>query len=142
MSEEEAMRELAKAMSSLAERLEKFQDPLWWQVCSGRAMQTVTEHPALVQEMRLALPVSVQAVTVGLSDEDRKAMVETAYRALAPQIKEFGKFTKRALKDLPAFRLKEIVDKIEAGEMPKLRQRRGCIAITFDSGDDEIYLPL
>ena len=144
VSEAEAMQNLANAMNNLADRLAKFQDPDWWQIAVGQTFQTMSSVPVLAEAIRQAVPVSLPGVTgisvgISLSEEERQRMTERVYKALSPQIKEFRKFTKKALEELPAAKLKGLVDRVEAGEVAKLEKRRGCVFVTFDSGYD-VYL--
>jgi hypothetical protein len=54
--ETKAQLELAKAMNRLAEGLERFQDPDWWQRAAGQAFQTMVNIPAMEPILSRALP--------------------------------------------------------------------------------------
>lgn len=140
--ETEAQIELAKAMNRLAEGIEKFTDPVYIQKVVGDAMQTMVGTP-LAPQIAQALPVgvSLESITVRLSDDERVKMAESVYKALIPQLKKFGDYVHESLKELPAHRLKELATQIEAGAKPKIQRRRGCIFIALDSGY-ESHLPL
>ena len=133
--------QLANAMNRLAENLEKLQDPLLWQKAFGDAMQTLAGVPQLQPHIAAALPlgVTVEAITVSLSEEERERMAQRVYEALEPQLQELNTFVKDSLKELPAHRLKEMASQIEAGATGKLQRRRGCVFVELDSGY-EAYL--
>ncbi len=135
---QEAELELAKAMNHLAERLERFQDPLWWQKTIGSTFQTMMHIPALQPTIAQALPagVTIESVTVTLSGEEREKMSQKIYGALQPQIQEFDGFVKASLAELPPHRLKELAEKIEGGAKPEIQRRRGCIYIALEDGTE------
>lgn len=140
--EMEAQIELAKAMNRLAEGIEKFTDPVYIQKMVGDAMQSLAGTP-LAPQIAQALPVGVrlESITISLSDDEREKMAESVYKALIPQLKEFGDYVHESLKELPAHRLKELATQIEAGAKPKIQRRHGCIFVVLDSGY-ESHLPL
>lgn len=140
---EKAELELAKAMTRLAEGIERFQDPVWIQKVFVDALQTMAGVPQIAPAVARALPpgVTLEAITVSLSEKDRKQVSKQIYTALKPRLKEFNQFVKDSLKDMPPHRLKELAQKIEQGAKPTLERRRGCVYIKLDTGD-EYYLGL
>lgn len=141
--ETEAQLKLAEAMNRLAEGIEKFQDPAWWQRVVGQAFQTLFEIPAIQPMVAQALPagVSLESIIVRLTDEERQDMSQKVYEALQPQLDEFTGFVKDSLQEMPAHQLKELSEQIKKGAKPTLKKRRGCIFVVFDSGY-EAYLSL
>ena len=105
-------------------------------------MQTLV-GTSLAPQIAQALPVgvSVSSITISLSDDERAKMAGSVYKALMPQLKEFGDYVHESLMELPAHRLKELATQIEAWAKPKIQRRRGCIFVALDSGY-ESYLPL
>ncbi len=145
MAKDKSMEKLADAMSKLATSLEKFQDPILWQKAISDAIQTIPQLtrflPPIAEVPAGELPVGrVEEVSVSLSDEERTRLANEVYEAVKPQLKEFTQFVQESLKEMPAHRLKELAEKIEAGEKPEIKRRRGCIFIC--AGDTEIYLGL
>ena len=145
----EAQLALASAMRKLAETIESATDPIRWQKAITDAMFTLAPlpQPQIQQLLARALPggeatVRAIAVSVSLSDEERQNLAGVVFEALKPQLEEFAKFTETALKDMPAHRLKEIAEKIEAGAKPKLRRERGCVYIDFEGEPVGTYLNL
>jgi len=138
----EAKLALAEAMSKLADRLEKFQDPILWQKLIQDAMR-VGALPPLPQPGIAAgySPVIVEAVTISLSDEERKKLAGQVYKAVQPHLSEFNDFVKESLKEMPPARLKALADKIEGGAKPRLLRRQGCVFVELDSGEG-FYLGL
>lgn len=144
MGKDKSMEKLADAMSKLATSLEKFQDPILWQKVMSDAVQTM---PAFTQFLPPTptpvgeLPAGrIEGVSVSLSDEERGRVAAQVYEAVKPQLQEFNEFVQDSLKEMPAHRLKELAEKIEAGEKPQIKRRHGCIFIC--AGDTEIYLGL
>lgn len=145
----EAQLALASAMKQLAETIGKATDPIRWQKMITDAIFSLAPlpQPAIQQTLARALPggeatVQAIAVSVSLSDEERERLAGVVFEALKPQLEEFAKFTEIALKDMPAHRLKEIAEKIEAGAKPKLRRERGCVYIDFEGEASGTYLNL
>ena len=140
---EKAELELAKAMNRMAESIEHFQDPVWIQKVFGDAIQTMAGVPQIAPAVARALPpgVTLEAITISLSEKDRKQMSRQIYTGLKPHLKEFNQFIKDSLKDMPPHRLKELARRIEQGAKPTLERRRGCVYIKLDTGD-EYYLGL
>lgn len=145
----EAQLALASAMRKLAETIESVTDPIRWQKVIADAMFTLVPlpQPEIQQALARVVPggeatVRAIAVTVSLSDEEREHLAGVVFEALKPQLEEFTKFTETALKDMPAHRLKEIAEKIEAGAKPKLRRERGCVYIDFEGEPFGTYLNL
>lgn len=145
----EAQLALASAMKNLAETIERATDPVRWQKMVTDAIFTLAPlpQPEIQQAFARALPggeTTVQAisVSVSLSDEERERLAAVVFEALKPQLEEFYKFTETALKDMPAHRLKEIAEKVEAGAKPKLRRERGCVYIDFEGELFGTYLNL
>jgi len=145
----EAQLALAASMSKLAETIEKATDPLRWQKAITDAIFGLAPlpQPEIQQALARALPggettVRAISVSVSLSDEEREHLAGVVFEALKPQLEEFTKFTESALKDMPAHRLKEIAEKIEAGAEPKLRRARGCVYIDFEGDTVGTYLNL
>jgi len=147
----EATTKLAEAMTKLADRLEKFQDPVFWQKMLSDAVRQIPAlgPPGPVMTARPVLVggpgepergVSVEGITISLSDDEREKLVNQVNEAIQPQLTEFSEFVKQSLLEMPAHRLKKIAEKVAAGEKPTLRRRSGCIFIT--AGDEEIYLGL
>lgn len=130
----EAQLQLAEAMNRLADGLDKFQDPLWWQKTVGQSLQTMVQLPIV----REALPpgVSVESVVVKLSDEERQNMTQRVYKALQPQLAKVNDLVQESLKELPPNRLKQLAEQIEKGAKLELKRRRGCVFITLDSGEE------
>lgn len=141
--EQKSQLELAKAMNRLAEGLEKIFDPIYFQKTIGDAMQLMAQVELTAPAVARVLPpgVTLEAITVRLSDEEREKMTQKIYEALQPQMQEFDNFVKTSLAELPPHRLKEIAEKIEGGAKPSLKRRRGCIFIEMDDGY-ESYLGL
>lgn len=157
MNEKEATEKLAAAMDKLADRLMKFQDPVLWQKVLSDAVRTA---PGLLPGLSpsplpggvvgssspyqptstLLLPVSIEGVTVSLSDEERDKLVAQVYHAVQPEIAAFSEFVKLSLKDMPPHRLKSIASKVQAGEKVELHRRSGCVFLK--AGDEEVYLNL
>ena len=133
---------LAEAMSKLADRLEKFQDPILWQKLIQYAMR-VGALPPLPQPITATgpSPVRIEAVTISLSDEERRKLADQVYEAVQPHLSEFNDFVKESLKEMPPARLKALADKIEGGAKPQLRRRQGCVFMELESGE-EFYLGL
>ncbi len=139
MKNSEAMEHLAQAMNRLADRIEEFQDPLWWQKTVGASFQTMLNAPVMQEVVRGSFPSlapQLESVVVTLSENDRAKMSKCVYEALKPQLKDFNKFVKQSLKELPPNRLKQLAQEIDAGHVPKLERRRGCVFIKMDSGND------
>jgi hypothetical protein len=134
------MLQLAKAMSRLADSLDKFQDPLWWQKAVGASLQTTLQYPQ-IREALPTLPFSLSQVIVTLSEEERQDLASKVYEKLKPQLTEFNGFVKASLVDLPPNRLKELAQRIESGEKLQLKRRRGCVYVSTDGGG-EVYLNL
>ena len=128
---------LAIAMNKLADRIEKFQDPVLWQKVLSDAVRVM---PMFQQTEIQLLPQQIEGGSVRLSDDERTKLVELVNQAIQPQLFEFCTFVKQSLQDMPLHRLKRIADKIAAGESPKLEKRQGCVFIKV--GDDEAYLGL
>jgi len=148
----EATTKLAEAMSKLGDKLDKFQDPVWWQKILSDAVRQI---PALAPPgpMMMARPVltagpgeltpgavSVEGVTISLSDDEREKLVNQVNEAIQPQLTEFSQFVKQSLLEMPEHRLKKIAEKVAAGEKPTIKRRHGCIFIA--AGDEEFYLGL
>ena len=127
-------------MGRLADGLEQFQDPLWWQKTVGSSLQTLVQYPQM-REALPALPVSVSGLVVTLSESERQDLAGKVYEALKPQIAEFNEFVKVSLAELPPNRLKQLAEKVEAGEKLELKRRRGCVFVGSESGS-ETYLGL
>ena len=74
---------LSEAMSKLADRLEKFQDPILWQKLIQYAMR-VGALPPLPQPITATgpSPVRIEAVTISLSDEEREKLAGQVYEAV------------------------------------------------------------
>lgn len=145
----EAQLALASAMRKLAETIESATDPIRWQKMITNAIFSLAPlpQPEIQQALARALPggeatVRAISVSVSLSDEEREHLAGVVFEALKPQLEEFAKFTETALKDMPAHRLKEIAEKIEAGAKPKLRRERGCVYIDFEGEPFGTYLNL
>ena len=134
------MLQLAQAMSRLADSLDKFQDPLWWQKTVGASMQTMLQSPQ-VQEALPPPPISLTGMVVTLSDDERATMAALVYDKLQPQLDEFNQFVKTSLTELSPNRLKELAESIKSGAEVKLKRRRGCVYVETDNGI-EIYLNL
>lgn len=139
---------LADAMNNLADRLEKFQDPLLWQKVISDAVQTMPTLAPYIAPLQLPTPVEpptgvarVESISVSLSDEERERLSKQVYEALKPQLEEFNKFAQQSLCEMPAHRLKELAERIEAGAKPTLGRRRGCVFVGLDTGE-EFYLGL
>ena len=134
--ETKAMEKLAEAMTNLADRLERFQDPVMWQKIFSDAMSLgALPRPSAVA-IGPSVPIGmIEGVTVRLSEEDRDAMAQRVFEAIQPQLEEFSDFLKDSLKDMPAHRLRELAAKIDEGKAPKLQRRPGCIYITFETGE-------
>lgn len=143
IKEQETQLELARAMHHLAESIERFQDPVWFQKTIGDAFRGMAQFDLTAPAVARVLPpgVTLEAITVSLSDEEREKMSQKIYEALKPQMQEFDNFVKTSLAELPPHRLKEIADKIESGVKPSLERRRGCVFIKMDDGY-ESYLGL
>ena len=147
--EAEAQLKLASAMERLADKIEKFQDPIVWQKLFSEAARTLPGLPiSRVQpQTTLLTDPSVDLVTVSLSNEEREEFVEQVFSKLQPQLAEFNGFVKKSLKDMPAHRLKLLAKRIEEGHPPKLDRRQGCVFVTMADRDesgclDEFYLGL
>ena len=145
MKKDKSMEQLAEAMSKLADHLEKSQDPVIWQKVMSDAMQTVPElsrfFPPVAQLPAGELPVGrVEVVSVSLSDEERSRLASQVYEAVKPELQGFNEFVQQSLEEMPPYRLKQLAQKIEGGEKPKIERRHGCIFIC--AGDTEIYLGL
>lgn len=145
----EAQLALASAMKKLADTIETATDPVRWQKMITDAIFTLAPlpQPEIQQAFARVLPggettVRAISVSVSLSDEERERFAAVVFEALKPQLEEFSKFTETALKDMPAHRLKEIAEKVEAGAKPKLRRERGCVYIDFDGELFGTYLNL
>lgn len=141
--EVEAQLKLAEAMAKLADRLEKFQDPVFWQKTLSDAAQMLPGATRILPPPIEALPIPSAgvegiSVSVTLSDEERNRLASAVYEAVQPQLSEFNQFVQDSLKEMPAHRLKKLAEKIEAGEKPEIKRRRGCVFITV--GDTEAYL--
>jgi len=145
----EAQLALASAMKNLAEKIERATDPIRWQKMVTDAIFALAPlpQPEIQQALARALPggettMRAISVSVSLSDEERERLAGVVFEALKPQLEEFTKFTETALKDMPAHRLKEIAEKVEAGATPKLRRERGCVYIDFEGETFGTYLNL
>ena len=137
MSEEkdkEAMLQLAKAMSKLADSLDKFQDPVIWQKIISDAARTLPGYQPRLPSIRL------EEVTVSLSDEERHRLTSLVYEKVKPQLQEFNQFVKQSLEEMPPHRLKEIAEKVERGAAPRLGRAHGCIYL--EAEDRRVYLGL
>lgn len=147
MGREDSERQLAEAMTKLANALEHVQDPVLWQKVFRDAMREGIVSPLQVQVTPVPLPASpvgmgqVQAITLTLSTEERERLASSVYKALQPQLTEFSAFVQQALKDMPPHRLKEIADGLAQGKKPQLDRRSGCVFITLGPGED-YYLGL
>jgi hypothetical protein len=155
----QAQENLAIAMTKLAESMKDFQDPIKWQKIVSDAMRGFAGMGQQVINLRalpVPLPGAVEAtlqpvgqpvnytlpatVTLDISEEDRVKMAEKVFEAIKPELTEFGGFVRRSLDEMPAHRLKEIADKVDAGVKPTLEKRKGCVFIKAD--DKEAYLNL
>jgi hypothetical protein len=149
----EATNRLAAALDKLADRLEKFTDPLTWQKTLSDAVRMMPFMSAPVARLRQLQggPVAIPSVgftpttdpllvSVNLSEEERTLMVEKINTAIQPQLAEFTGFVRQSLVDMPAHRLKKIADKVDAGVTPQLERRKGCVFIKADG--EESYLGL
>jgi len=143
--EVEAQLKLAEAMARLADRLEKFQDPVLWQKTISDATRTMPGFERLLQPAQPVvlgeLPsgrVEGVSVSVSLSDEEKEKLANKVYEAVKPQLQEFNQFVQDSLKEMPAHRLRDLAEKIEAGEKPEIKRRHGCVFIV--AGDTEVYL--
>ena len=130
--------ELAKAMNRLADSLDVFQDPLWWQKTVGAGLQTMLNTPGMESTFQRSLPpgVRVESLVISLSDEEREKMSQKIYEALKPQIKEFDGYVKESLAELPSHRLRELAEKIDKGLHPTIQRRRGCIFLALEDGTE------
>ena len=152
MNEAEAMEKLAVAMNKLADKLERFQDPVIWQKVLTDAIHTmpglgaaISASPALPAPLpgeptERRLLVGRIEEFVHLSDEERTKLVGEIHKAIEPQLAEFSEFVRQSLQEMPAHRLKKIGEKMAAGEEPKVTRKPGCIFIR--TGDEETYLAL
>jgi len=140
----ELQTKLAEAMTKLADRLEKFQDPVVWQKVLTSAVEAMPSLrgtiPTPIQDLRVTPAVRVVGVSISFSEEERAKLVEQVHISIQPQLAEFNTFVKQALRDMPPDRLQRIAKEIEAGKLPVLKQRHGCIFI--EAGDEDAYLPL
>ena len=136
--ETDAQLQLAIAMNRMASVLENLQDPVLWQKTIANAL---LNHPELGELLRPSLPERVEAITVEvkLSDEERDRLASTVYEAIQPQLDTFEQFVQASLQDMPPHRLKRLAEQIEAGAVPKLAQRKGCVFVELDTGY-EAYL--
>lgn len=149
----EATTKLAEAMSKLADRLEKFQDPVFWQKVWSDAIGQIPglapPSPVLIGRP-VPLPpgeapvqsgaIAVEGITISLSDDERQKLVNQVNEAIQPQLAELSQFVKDSLQDMPAHRLKRLAEKVAAGEKPTLKRRHGCVYIAV--ADEEMYLGL
>ena len=147
--EVEAQLALAASMNKLAETIDQATDPIRWQKMITDAIFGLTPlpHPELHAALARVLPggeAAVQAisVTMSLTDEERERMAGVVFEALKPQLEDLTKFTEIALKDMPAHRLKDLAEKIEAGAKPKLRRERGCVFVDIEGESVGTYLNL
>ena len=144
MGKDKSMEKLAEAMNRLADNLEKFQDPILWQKTISDAARTIPEltrfFPAAPTPAGELPAGRIEEVAVSLSEEERSKFANQVYDAVKPQLQEFNQFVQESLKEMPMHRLKELAEKIEAGEKPQIKRRHGCIFIC--AGDTEIYLGL
>jgi hypothetical protein len=139
MENAEAMEHLAQAMNRLADKIEEFQDPLWWQKTVGASFQTMLNAPVVQGLVGASFPriaPQLESIVVKLSEDDREEMSKRVMKALKPQLKDFNKFVKVSLEELPPNRLKQLAQEIDAGHIPKLERRRGCVFVKMDSGSD------
>ena len=141
----DAQLELANAMVTLASVLESFQDPVLWQKTIANAILDNPQLGAFLQPqiatIQAPLPGRVETVSVliNLTDEERSHLAAVVYAAIQPQLNRFDQFVKESLQDMPANRLKSLAEQIEAGAVPKLARRRGCVFVELDTGY-EAYL--
>lgn len=142
MAKNDSMEKLASAMEKLADKLEKFQDPIVWQKIFTDASDVWRqEFPPTPGITGVSFPVpQAQAITISLTEEERAELVNLVHRAIQPQLEQLNDFINQALKEMPSERLKKLAQKIKAGEMPKIKRRKGCVFIA--AGDYEAYLPL
>jgi len=148
----EATEKMAVAMEKLADRLEKFLDPVVWQKTISDAVRMIPAMATPVEKIQqsnpipglpdISLPQSIQSISVQitLSEDEREIMINKIHESIKPQLAEFAGFVENALKDMPPHRLKKISDQIDQGNPPKLERRKGCVFIT--AGDEESYLGL
>jgi hypothetical protein len=116
-----------------------FHDPVFWQKLFGDTMQLGLMPRSLPQPMPgihgevrgTSEPIMgrIESISIILTEEERKVMVDRVSEAIKPQLAEFETFVNKGLQDMPAHRLKKISDAIEAGNKPKITQRPGCIFI-------------
>lgn len=147
MRKDKGMEKLAEAMSKLADRLEKFQDPVLWQKVMNDAIRGGLDFGRLLPP-GLGLPIAGPpvgtvegvSITVGFSDEERSRLATQVYEAVAPQLQDFNLFVKESLKEMPPHRLKALAESIERGEKASIERRSGCIYIK--AGGTEAYLGL
>ena len=133
--------QLAEAMGKLAQAIDRFQDPVLWQRVFSEAMRSGVRLPipagpiAGLAEERLPAPAMGQVVglTIALSSEDREKLASQVYQELLPELNKFNEFLKESLKDMPAGRLKEIAERLERGQKPRLGRQHGCVFIAFAS---------
>jgi len=139
----EAQKQLAEAMTNLADAIKRFQDPVWIQKTFADAFQQMAGIPLTAPTVARALPlgVTVEAIIVKLTDEQKEQLSQKVYEALNPQLQEFNQFVKASLTEMPPHRLKELAERIDKGEKPELKRRRGCVFIETDGGY-EAYLGL
>ena len=139
----EAASKLADSMSKLADTLERFQDPVLWQKAMKTALDTGLTLP-LVQALPGPTPSATlmlaDSAKIHLSDVDREQLATRVYDALKPQLEELKECVAKALKEMPSTQLRSLAEKIEAGEMPEIKRRRGCVYVA--AGGEEYYLGL
>ena len=139
----DAQVQLANAMNRMASALESLQDPVLWQKTIANAF---LDHPQLgdllqpqIATIQATLPGRVGAVSVeiNLTDDERVRLASTVYEAIQPQLRIFEQFVQDSLQDMPANRLKRLAEQIEAGAVPKLARRKGCVFVELDTGYEE-----
>jgi hypothetical protein len=74
-------------------------------------------------------------VVVELTEEQKNDMVKIIYKSIRPQMKEFNKFVKNSLKVMPPNSLKRLAERVLAGDVPKLKQKPGCIFMDVGEGE-------
>jgi len=139
----ESQEKLAEAMSKLAGAIERFQDPVWIQKTFADAFQQMAGIELTAPVVARALPagITLQGIIVTLSEEQRQELSQKIYEALSPQLQEFNQFVKDSLSEMPPGRLKELAERVERGEKPTIKRRRGCVFVETDGGY-ESYLGL
>jgi len=109
MADKKGMEKLADAMNHLADRLEKFQDPVYWQKLLSDAAQQIPSIAPQVAIQAVPRSIRVEEMVISLSEEERVRLANQVFESLQPQLEEFQGFLKDSLTEMPAYRLAENV---------------------------------